>query len=74
MSNQPILYHRPLHVEGRRRKREQGKEGGRDGEREEGREGEREEGRTGQVGGVGFCPWLLGLCTRCLWRAGLFQP
>lgn len=43
MSNQPILCHRPLHVEGRRKRRKgQGKEGG----REEGREG----GRPGRSG------------------------
>lgn len=41
MSNQPILCHRPLHVEGRgRRTRGQGKKG------------EREDGPAGQVGGV----------------------
>lgn len=40
MSNQPILCHRPLHVEGRgKRRKGQGKEEGRDGEREGGREG-----------------------------------
>lgn len=45
MSNQPILYHRPLHVEGRgRRRRGQGKEGA--------REGGGEDGPAGQVGGV----------------------
>lgn len=58
MSNQPILCHRPLHVEGKRGKDKGGREGG----------------ETGQVGGVGLCPRLPGLCTRCLWRAGLLQP
>lgn len=77
MNNQPILCHRPLHVEGRRKRRKgQGREEGIEGWREEGREreGGKEGGKTGQVGGVGLCPRLPGLCTRCLWRAGLLQP
>lgn len=61
MSNQPILSHRPLHVEGDKEERT----------REEGKEGRRMD-RPGRKSRL--CPWLPGLCTRCLWRTGLHQP
>lgn len=57
MSNQPILSHRPLRAEGDKEERT-GREGGQE---------RRKMDRPGRKSGL--CPWLPGLCTRCLWRA-----